>query len=164
MERYIWFRKGPQAAKVAWIKESKSGLYFAPRPKLTSAHYTYHTEGQRHLKTSKGNYIGTKLASPLEAISGHGNVGGFSIEPQDLVWTGKSKFREADLPINYDDNIRGDLPIIASLDFCSAAELDTYLKIEWSSGPGFSYRCVSFDLEIFPHLKGIVRFQYQVSV
>lgn len=164
MEKYIWFRDGSHAAKVAWVKESKSGLYFAPRPKLARAHYTYHTEGQRHLKTPKGNYIGTKLSQPMEAISGYGNVGGFSIEPKDLVWVENAKFRDADLITNYDATTRDDLAIVASLHFCVADKLDAFLKTEWSTGPGCDYCCVSFDLKVFPHLKGIVLFQYHTSV
>ena len=40
MDRYVWLVHGSKAAKVAWLKDARSGVYFSARdPNVSSKHH-----------------------------------------------------------------------------------------------------------------------------
>lgn len=162
MKRKIWLRDGSRAAKAVWITETDQGLYIGPSADLKSVHFSYHQDGQRHLTTASRQHFSHRSSkdTALSAVPKHGNVGSFSVEPLKLQWEERASFRKDDVVIDYDTAARIDLPLLVSLHICTGPHLSSFVDSIRSLGPTCKDVCTSFDLPLFPNLKGIVQIQY----
>lgn len=166
MERYAWLVHGSQATKIAWIKDAPSGVYFSPRDAVISGryHYSYHTQGQRHLKAGDRYYIGSKQATALSELDGSANIGGFGLEPQGFSWITDAKVKARDVVLKYNPATRIDLPALVSLHIAARASSKQLTDRIWSSGPGFAYDSAMFNLKAYPNLIAVLVLQFQVKV
>jgi hypothetical protein len=145
MKKEIWFRNGSLGAKAVWVLESKSGVYIGPSVGLKQVHYSYHPEGQRHLASGPAHY-GQKNDTKLDAVTEHGNVGGFQIEFPLLDWKPMPSVGKKHVVIEYDPATRSDLPLIVSLHVCAESSLASFREKIRSGGAVYKDICVPFDL------------------
>lgn len=165
MERYAWLVHGSQAAKIAWIKDAPSGVYFSPRDVVISSkyHYSYHTEGQRHLKVGNRSYIGSKQATALRELNSTANIGGFGLEPKGFTWVDDTRVKTRDVILEYNPATRLDLPVLVSLHLAARSNIKLLSERIWSTGPSFAYDSVIFDLKAYPELLAVLVLQFQVT-
>lgn len=165
MKRIIWFRDGALVAKIGWINETDQGVYIGPSGALKTLHYSYHQDGRRHLTNAKGRHFSRTGVNDtaLHTIRDHRNVGGFSVEPSELVWMKPSVLRKDDLFLAYDRLMRSDLPLLVSLHLCTPSHLPTFVASIRSAGAGHKDAHEEFALTLFPHLKGIFHLQYHTA-
>ncbi len=166
MERYVWVVCESRAAKVAWIKDALSGIYFSPRDVVIPGgiHYSYHANGQTHLKVKNRCYVGRKQVTALAKLSSTASAGGFSVEPNGLRWVERSKIKASDIVFNFDPAMRLDLPFLVSLHLSARCNIETLTNRVYSSGPAYAFSSAVFEFKSYPELLGQLVLQFHLDV
>jgi hypothetical protein len=163
MKRALWILRGNLKARVGWFRESGQGVYFGHLGDLPEMHYSYHTEGRKHVALPHGVHFpprGTQ-DTPLDDVAGRKGIGGFSIDPFKLPWTVAGKFGRADLIFSIDREARDDIPFLVSAYILPHGEA-TIFAAEAHSAGAYKDACVTLRLAEFSHLTCVAMLQYMV--
>ncbi len=160
IEKYIWLKNETRVAKIGWVKEADSGLYFSPRPDFRSIHYSYHTPGIHHLTTSSGHHH-QKAVAPLASIEYWGNVGGFGIELGRLEWLAADAAKKHDIFIQVGPHAMTGQYVVVSLNLVLSERVTEFIAAKTQTEGSYLAHCISFQSALFPHLHCVILFQFQ---